>query len=104
MSTYPFCGHCGWDVQKVDNWTNGQCDACGADVTFNAIAVATTASAGTPGSWDAELLPNTVAEATAQGITASPTSDWTTGQSVVLGDGVSEMHYDTAAWVAGQAS
>jgi hypothetical protein len=61
---------------------------------------ATSATAGTPGSY---LPANSYAPADitdAAGLTADPTTDWTTGQYVVLRDG-SSMNWNGTAWVAG---
>lgn len=61
---------------------------------------ATSAVAGTPGSY---LPTNSYAPANlagATGLTASPTTDWTIGQHVVLRDG-SNMNWNGTAWVAG---
>lgn len=72
---------------------------CGADELG---VPATTATAGTP----AALTPtNSYAPASladADALTASPTTPWTTGQYVILGDG-STAHWDGTGWVAGVA-
>lgn len=62
-------------------------------------ADATTATAGTPGTFDG-VRPEDLAGMST--ITADPTTAWTTGQSVILGDG-SEAHWNATAWVAGPA-
>lgn len=62
---------------------------------------ATVATAGTPGSFNGEA-PETFAELLASGITASPATAWTTGQSVELGD-ASDAHWNATTWVAGVA-
>lgn len=61
---------------------------------------ATGATAGTPGTWTPvdSYAPTTLAGTT--GITASPTTAWTTGQYVVLGDN-SKAHWSGTAWAAG---
>jgi hypothetical protein len=61
---------------------------------------ATSAVAGTPGSYlpANSYGPKNLAAAT--GLTASPTSNWTVGQYVVLRDG-SFMNWNGTAWVAG---
>ena len=63
---------------------------------------ATGATAGTPGSPTPanSYLPKTLAEMSS--VTASPTTAWTSGQYVVLGDG-STAHWDGTAWVTGAA-
>lgn len=65
---------------------------------------ATDATSGTPGTWGPvdSYPPETFADLTASGITASPTTAWVSGEYVVLGDG-SEAHWDGTAWVAGRA-
>lgn len=61
---------------------------------------ATSAVAGTPGSYlpANSYGPKNLAGAT--GLTASPATNWTTGQYVVLRDG-SNMNWNGTAWVAG---
>ncbi|MGW8743552.1 phage tail tube protein [Streptomyces sp. NPDC055794] len=61
--------------------------------------LATGASAGTPGSFtpDGAVAPETLAALA--GVIATPTSAWTTGQHVVLGDG-SKAKWDGSAWAA----
>jgi hypothetical protein len=68
---------------------------------------ATGATAGTPGTWtpSGSTPPADAAAATSDGVVASPTTAWTTGQYVqgsTAGAG-GEMHWDGAAWVAGMA-
>jgi hypothetical protein len=60
---------------------------------------ATQATAGTPGSFNG-TPPTNLAGMTS--VTAVPTTAWTTGQYVVLGD-ASHAHWDAAAWAAGEA-
>jgi hypothetical protein len=60
---------------------------------------ATTATAGTPGSFNGTAPANL---AGMSGITASPATAWTTGQYVVLGD-ASHANWDGSAWDAGEA-
>jgi hypothetical protein len=69
---------------------------------FVANAKATTATAGTPGSFGpaGNGGVNTLGDMT--GVTASPTTAWTTGQRVVCNDGT-EVHWSSTAWVAGRA-
>lgn len=62
-------------------------------------AAATTATAGTPGTFDG-VRPYALEDTT--GLTASPTDAWATGQYVVLGDGT-EASWDGTDWVAGAA-
>lgn len=69
-------------------------------VYSGAPIVATGATAGIPGSITptGAVLPANLAAMT--GKTASPTTAWTTGQYVVLGDG-SVCHWSSTAWVEG---
>lgn len=62
---------------------------------------ATTATAGTPGTWGPvdSYPPADLTALEASGITASPTTEWTAGQYVVLGDG-SRATWNGTAWVA----
>lgn len=64
---------------------------------------ATGATAGTPATLTPanSYPPEDLADA-ATGFTASPTTAWTTGKYVVLGDGT-EAHWSGSAWVAGRA-
>lgn len=75
-----------------------QCDAFGV--------AATTATAGTPGIWGPvdSYPPATFADLTdGEDVpVASPTTAWTTGQHVVLGDG-SHAFWNGTAWTAGNA-
>lgn len=67
-------------------------------------AAATGAAAGTPG----ELTPTdsyppaNIDDAALDSLTATPTTAWTTGQYIVLGDG-SFAHWDATDWVEGKA-
>jgi hypothetical protein len=63
---------------------------------------ATGASAGTPGSFTPSGSTAPANLAGMSGITASPTSAWTTGQYVVLGDS-SDAYWNGTAWTTGQA-
>ena len=65
-------------------------------------SAATQATAGIPGTWNG-TRPADLAALQASAITASPSTDWTTGQFVYLGDG-SRATWDGAAWVAGVAN
>lgn len=65
-------------------------------------SVATGATAGTPGSFtpaDSVAPANLAAMAS---VIATPSSAWTTGQNVILGD-ASTAHWDGTAWVSGAA-
>lgn len=68
-------------------------------VTVQPVA-ATTAVAGTPGTWTpaGSYVPGTMP---ATGITASPATAWTTGQRVVARDG-SEWSWTGTAWALGR--
>jgi len=67
-----------------------------------AAAVATGATAGTPGSFtpSGATAPANLAALQGGSVVASPASAWTSGQSVVLGD-ASSAHWDGTAYVAG---
>jgi len=72
-------------------------DDCGAQ----ALGVpATSAIAGTPGSYSPANSYGRESVATATGLTASPATSWTTGQYVRNRDG-SLMHWSGTAWTAG---
>lgn len=62
---------------------------------------ATSASSGTPGTWSPvdSYPPADLDALQASSITATPTTAWTTGQYVVLGDG-SRAKWSGTAWVA----
>jgi hypothetical protein len=64
--------------------------------------VATGATAGSPGAFTPTGATPPADLAAMTGITASPATAWTTGQYVVLGDS-SHAHWDSSAWVAGDA-
>lgn len=66
---------------------------------------ATGATAGTPGSWTPAPAygPEDMAALTADPVTASPATDWTAGQYVVLEDG-SFANWNGTTWVAGKAT
>jgi hypothetical protein len=71
-------------------------------ITPLGASVATGATAGTPGSFtpvDSTVPANLAAMAS---VIATPTSAWTTGQYVTLGD-ASTAHWDGSAWVSGAA-
>lgn len=63
--------------------------------------VATVATAGSPGTWDG-IRPDDFTALDASAITASPSTAWTTGQSVILGDG-SKANWTGTDWEAGAA-
>jgi hypothetical protein len=67
-------------------------------------AMATTATAGIPGSWNG-TAPADAAGATSASITASPNTAWTTGQYVqgTTAGAPGQMHWSGSAWVAGPA-
>ena len=67
----------------------------------SAGTVATSATAGAPGTWAPvnSYGPQNLADLQASSITASPTTAWTAGQYVVLGDG-DHAKWSGTAWVA----
>ncbi|MGW5130882.1 phage tail tube protein [Streptomyces sp. NPDC004135] len=65
--------------------------------------VATGATAGSPGSFTPSGSVAPANLAALADVIATPTSAWTTGQHVVLGD-ASKAYWNGTAWVAGQAS
>jgi hypothetical protein len=60
------------------------------------------AQAGDPGSFTPSSYATPANLAALAGVTASPTTAWTGGQHVVLGNG-NKAHWDGAAWQAGKA-
>jgi hypothetical protein len=66
-------------------------------------AVATGATAGSPGSFTPSGSSVPANLAALADVIATPSSAWTTGQHVVLGD-ASKAYWNGTAWVAGQAS
>lgn len=76
---------------------------CGCQAMPAALPAATGATAGTPGAFTppGSVPPANLAAMT--GVTASPTSAWTTGQYVTLGDS-SQAHWSGTAWAAGPAA
>jgi hypothetical protein len=72
-------------------------------ITPLGASVATGATAGTPGSFtpDGSVVPANLAAMAS--VIATPTSAWTTGQHVVLGD-ASKTYWDGDSWNAGQAA
>jgi hypothetical protein len=63
---------------------------------------ATGATAGTPGAFTPAGAVAPANLAALSGVTASPATAWTTGQSVVLGD-ASSAHWTGSAWASGVA-
>lgn len=74
------------------------------EATFPAGVTATGATAGTPGTFTppGADAPEDLGGMT--GITASPTTAWTTGQHVLLSDNTSKAYWDGTAWATGQAA
>ena len=68
---------------------------------------ATGATAGTPGTWTPGGATPPASLAALQGaspaVVASPTTAWSTGQYVALGD-ATHAHWDSAAWTAGDGA
>jgi hypothetical protein len=64
---------------------------------------ATGATAGTPGTFTPAGCATPPALADLAGVVATPDTAWTTGQSVVLGDG-SDAAWDGTGWIAGTAA
>lgn len=93
-------------------WTNGQRVVTGssAAVHWDGLAwiagnsaLATGATAGTPGSWTGGTeIPVNLAGTIAAAITPNPGTAWTTGQRVVTRDS-SLISWNGTNWVAGQA-
>lgn len=79
-----------WDS---DSWESGRAPV---------VIVATGATAGTPGTFTPSGATTPANLAAMAGKIASPTTAWTTGQRVVLGD-ASLAHWSGAAWVVGAA-
>jgi len=80
-------------------WWNGSAWAGGA---APAPPAATGATAGTPGTWTpaGAAAPANAAALTDQAVVATPTTAWTTGQHMVLGDN-QHCHWDGSIWVTG---
>lgn len=72
------------------------------DVESRPAPKATTATAGTPGTFTpaGSVTPTNLADMA--GVTASPTSAWTVGQRVVTSSGA-EVYWNGTAWAAGRA-
>ena len=86
--------------------TDWEFDASGDPWVWEPSAAGTvpsTATAGTPGSWSGRI-PATLAaaNATPADYPANPATAWTTGEYVAVGD-ASHVHYDGAAYAAGDA-
>jgi hypothetical protein len=66
--------------------------------------LASTATAGTPGTWGpgAGVAPPATLEE-CEGVTANPTSAWVTPNYVLLRNGTTHVHWDGTAWVEGNA-
>jgi hypothetical protein len=71
-------------------------------ITPLGASVATGATAGTPGSFAPEGSVTPANIAALASVIATPTSAWTTGQYVTLGD-ASTAHWDGDSWVTGPA-
>jgi hypothetical protein len=76
--------------------------SCGAGPLV--IVDATGATAGTPGTYApaGAQAPADLADLRSQGVTATPTTAWTAGQSIELNDG-SDAHWDGNSWESGTA-
>jgi hypothetical protein len=76
-----------------------------AGATPAPVVTATGATAGTPGAFtpNGATPPATLAALQSGGVTASPTTAWTTGQRVVLGNGTL-AYWTGSAWAAGAAA
>jgi hypothetical protein len=72
-------------------------------ITPLGASVATGATAGTPGSFTPEGSTVPANLAALASVIATPTSAWTTGQNVVLGD-ASTASWDGDSWVSGPAA
>lgn len=95
----------GADEYGADLTSDLAWDIIGTPVlSFDGAPVAATgATAGTPGTFtpSGAVPPANLAAMT--GITASPNTAWTTGQSVLLGD-ASSAHWSGSAWATGLAT
>jgi hypothetical protein len=102
-----------WEDGPIDDWPYGS-DAVVMTMFDDQIPevqvgiqkvpgnVATGATAGSPGTFTPAGSAPPANLAAMSTVTASPTTAWTTGQSVVLGDS-SNAHWDGAAWATGIA-
>jgi hypothetical protein len=84
---------------RCDTRLVGVFDATGAIVP---PVAATGATAGTPGAFTPTGATTPANLAAMSGVTASPTTAWTTGQYVQTGDAV-HCHWTGTAWVTGNA-
>lgn len=75
------------------------------EISGSPAAMATGATAGTPGAFTpaGREIPRTLTDLQGASIIASPTTAWTAGQHVRLGNG-SKAHWSGTAWAAGQAA
>lgn len=102
-------------IQPLDFGSTGAYgDDLTADFTFQVLwkpvitcagdppVVATGATAGTPGSFTPAGASAPANLAAMSGVTASPTTAWTVGEFVNLGD-TTKAHWNATAWVAGMA-
>jgi hypothetical protein len=81
---------CGIGFVTIEGWTAA------------APIVATGATAGIPGTWTPAGATAPANLAAMSGITASPTTAWTTGQYMGLAD-LTHTSWNGAGWVAGEA-
>lgn len=82
-------------VHNTNTWTYA--------ITPLGGVLATGATAGAPGSFTPEGAVVPANLAALAGVIATPTTKWTTGQYVNLGDG-SKAYWNTTAWAAGTAT
>jgi hypothetical protein len=80
-----------WDG---DAWAEGRAPG--------AVIAATGANAGTPGTFTPTGAEPPADLGTLDSVTANPTTAWTAGQRVILGDGTA-AYWNGTAWVAGTA-
>lgn len=90
----------GWSTAE---WLGGGLGPDGVVVAPTA-GLATSATAGSPGSFSGGDIPEnlTALQNAVPAITASPNTAWTTGQHVILGN-ASHAHWSGTAWVTGNA-
>ena len=88
----------GYKFQNPDPVANAHYTVAGVTET------ATSATAGTPGTWNGTAPSNAVA-ANALGITATPATAWTTGQYVQgsVAGAPGQMHWTGTTWATGPA-
>ncbi len=94
----------GADLTSDQTWDITGTPVLDFDGSGGGAIVATGATAGTPGSFtpSGATPPANLTALQGAGITASPNTAWTTGQSVNLGTG--SAHWDGSAWVTGLAT